>query len=127
MGARYVIVYEDGSGGLETYTDVDAAAGKPPPQRGVQVVAREDREVGRKLVYRAPFYWWLEDKQIWRGGDLYGLLDWLLDSGRFMLGRSMEDGEFLEAMKLAKEHPHLPPKSAISRTERDQLDETREE
>ena len=122
----YIIVYEEG-GELKTFTSADAERGLPPPSRGVQVVANKDSEVGRKLTYRAPFYWWIERDQKWRGGDLFGLIDWLLDSELVMLGRTLEDADFLKAKEIATSDPRLPAKSAIGRFEKDQADETIEE
>lgn len=69
------IYYGDGS----TFSDEDG----PPsfaPALDVQVIGYSDpiiaREVGAVLLFGKDYYWW--DRWAWFGGDLFGLMDYLM-------------------------------------------------
>ena len=104
---KWRIYYADGS----AYSDVDG----PPelaPGWGVQVIAMEDREVGRILIHTFDFYWW--DGEGWVGGDATGREDYLAQSGwkKIINGRGVRNAQYQEIMKQAMRDDYLPPKSA---------------
>lgn len=104
---KWKIYYNDGT----TYCDQD---GSPfdAPGRGVQIVAIEDNRVGRILLGKEDNYWWLNDR--WYGGDLFGLYDYLQDSGpkKVIFGRVIDMDSFNSIIKIATTDPYLPKKNA---------------
>lgn len=111
---RWAIYYDDGT----TYRDTD---GTPydAPSRGVVVVAQEDADVGRVLFHRRDYYYF--DSAIgWRGGDLFGLYDYLTRPGprRVVFGRTVADAAYRDILRAATDDPYLPRKSALAAWER---------
>ena len=59
--------------------------------RDVQVILQED-ESGPYFQTSGDFYVWRDGR--WWGVDVYGLIDFLLDTGLVMLGRTITNAEF---------------------------------
>lgn len=89
------VYYADG-----TSVDLNGSPspGNPPP-RGVELIVPLDRW---HPVSRSDYYVWLEKEQRYEGVDLFGLYDYLLDSGLVLFGRMMETEEFNNILRRAK-------------------------
>lgn len=66
---------------------------EPYPPRDVQVIVQPHPDVGVELVTGADYYVKLNNG-CWRGVDIFGLFDYLLDSGVVLFGRMMPTKEY---------------------------------
>jgi hypothetical protein len=89
----YRIYYGDGS----TH---DNGQPEKPPARDVQVIIQRDPERGPYFQSGADYYVWRGDH--WRGVDIFGLYDFLLDSGLVLFGRTITNAEYAEIYQQAK-------------------------
>ena len=83
------IYYGNGS----TFSDTDGPPEKAPALN-IQVIGFTDaitaQEVGCQLLHSKDFYWW--ENNVWLGGDLFGLMDYLLrarGSALVLFGRAV--------------------------------------
>lgn len=76
----------------------------PPPARGVQVILQEDDRVGPYFQTGSDYYVWIEDQQKWQGVDIFGLFDYLIESGLVLFGRTITNQEYQEIYQKAKVH-----------------------
>ena len=67
--------------------------------RGVQAVVQDHPEVGAEIVTRSDYYV-LENGRV-RGVDIFGLFDYLLDSGIVIFGRTISREEYAEIIRQA--------------------------
>lgn len=88
----WCIYYGDGS----TYSSED---GDSPPARGVQVILQDDPSVGVAAVTGLDYY--VRDGERWRPVDIFGLYDFLLDTGLVLFGRTITSEEYREVMRQA--------------------------
>lgn len=70
-----------------------------PPSRDVQVILQRDSQVGYYLETGKDFYV-LRDG-IWLGVDIFGLFDYLMDSGVVLFGRTINNDEYRDILKQA--------------------------
>jgi hypothetical protein len=73
-----------------------------PPARGVQVIVQDHPRVGVELVSSADYY--VKEDGHWRGVDIFGLFDYLIESGIVLFGRTVTQAEYNAAMAAAMEH-----------------------
>lgn len=87
MKAR--VWYSDG-----TYQD------EPPyPPTGVQVIVMPNPEGGIMTACKTDYYVKREDK--WYGVDIFGLFDYLMDSGLVLFGRTISGKKFQRILETA--------------------------
>ena len=70
-----------------------------PPARDVQVIL-QDGENGPYFQSGADYYIWKDN--CWLGVDLFGLYDFLLDSGLVLFGRTITNEEYQKIYQRAK-------------------------
>ena len=80
--------------------------------RGVMCIVIENGEVGRQLVARHDYFWYVDGN--WAGGDIFGLFDYLLEPGfkKVLFGRTIDSDKYESIIKRALEDPDFPPKTA---------------
>lgn len=86
-------IYYDGE---ETHT----GQGKGPTgslARGVQVIIQDHPEVGVELVTGSDYYVLRGER--WHGVDIFGLFDFLLDSGIVLFGRTISRDEYADIFR----------------------------
>ena len=93
---RATIYYDDGS----TFELGCCRKVDPPPARGVQLIVPHDQW---EPVGGSDYYVWIEEEQRFRGVDLFGLYDYLLDSGTVLFGRMMRTKDFADLRRRAKD------------------------
>lgn len=104
------IYYADG-------TTFDDSEGTPEeaPSFGVLCIVCPDDVVGRVVLNRHNFYYWMPSQ--WWGSDLQGVLDNLLNcggSGRaWKQGRNADNKTFQEIYNRAATDPDFPKKSGL--------------
>jgi hypothetical protein len=100
------IYYSDGS-------TFDSSQGSPDdaPAWDIQVIAERDGQVGRRLLSKADYYFYLDG--CWIGVDDIGLVDYLANVFRVIkVGRQLPARkDFREILEKAQVDPDLPPKS----------------
>lgn len=74
------------------YSDGSVSEADPPPPRDVQVIVQPHPDVGIELVTGADYY--VKIDGVWVGVDIFGLFDYLLDSGKVLFGRMMSTKEY---------------------------------
>jgi len=82
--------------------------------RDVQVIAQPDAETGVSLQSGADYYVWRGGR--WQGVDIFGLFDYLLDTGLVLFGRTIDAEEYAAIMARALDE--CGPKSAWKPGER---------
>lgn len=70
-----------------------------PPARDVQVILQED-DKGPYFQSGADYYVWWDER--WLGVDLFGLFDYLMDSGLVLFGRTITNEEYQAIYQEAK-------------------------
>lgn len=75
------------------YSDGCVKSNEPLPARDVQVIVQPHPDVGIELVTGADYYIKLDDGT-WRGVDIFGLFDYLIESGDVLFGRMMKTKEY---------------------------------
>lgn len=82
-----------------------SASGGNPPSRGVQAITQRDHQVNFEIVSGADYYVKeFRDGTIkWRGVDIFGLFDYLMDSGSVLFGKTISGEEYGEIMTRARE------------------------
>jgi len=82
------------------YADGPADKDRIPEARGVQAIVQDHPEVGSELVTAADYY--VRDADgAWRGVDIFGLFDYLLDSGVVLFGRTISRNDYQSIMREA--------------------------
>lgn len=109
--AAWIIYYSNG----DSFSSDDGSPDEAP-SLDIQVISQADESVGRKLLIHKDYYWYENNR--WYGGELFGLYDYLVRSGRAKFGRYVTDEVFNESLKQARNDPRLPLKSAIHPTEK---------
>lgn len=87
------IYYED-----EVFSSDDGDK-KDAPARGVQAIIQDSKEVGVHVVTGGDYYIWREKSQRWVSVDIFGLFDFLIETGLVKFGRTISRDEYLEIMK----------------------------
>ena len=86
--ARFKVYYDGGK-------EFDSSKGGPMPGRGVQAVVQDHPEVTSEIVTACDYYVKMKDGR-WKGVDIFGLFDWLLDSGLVLFGRTIGRQEYMD-------------------------------
>ena len=96
-----------------TFSDLDGSA-YDAPARDCQMIACSDQDHGWYLCRSDHYYWYLPDSDLWQGGDMFGLFDYLIEPGqkRVLFGRTISNDEFQAVLSLATNDPDLPQKTA---------------
>lgn len=79
---------------------------EPHPSRDVQIILQPHPDVGVELVSGADYYVKL-DNGTWRGVDIFGLFDYLLESGDVLFGRMMNNKEYQKLLRDAIKEKEL--------------------
>lgn len=106
---NWKVYYDDGS----TYDNQDGPP-KEAPKQGVICTVNRDDEVGRQIINQYDFYWWHYEEEYWYGGDIFGLWDYLTQSGEkiVLFGRSVPRDQYRTIHQQAVNDPDFPKKSA---------------
>jgi hypothetical protein len=88
-------VFYSGSRIFDSLTDQG-----PPPARDVQVILQHDERVGPYFQTGADYYIYRDGR--WLGVDIFGLFDFLLDSGLVLFGRTINNDEYQAIYQQAK-------------------------
>lgn len=83
------------------YPDGLIYEGDNPPARGVQVIVQSDED-GPYMTTGADYYIWREDMGGWLGVDIFGLFDFLIESGLVLFGRTISNAEYRDIFQRAK-------------------------
>lgn len=109
MKPKWKIYYDDGSTFDERQGDVTAA-----PAFGVVCIIFPDDLVGRIILHRHDWYYWVASEGRWSGGDIHGLLDRLLNNLEMTAvkqGRNTSNDAFWTIMGLADKDIDFPVRS----------------
>lgn len=87
---KYRIYYGDNT---ETEDEILGA-------RDVQIILQVDPGRGPYFQSGSDYYVWREDH--WRGVDIFGLFDYLMDSGLVLFGRTIKNEEYQAIYQKAK-------------------------
>lgn len=74
----------------------------PPSARGVIAILQDNPDVGVELVTSSDYY--VKVNNVWKGVDIFGLFDFLLDSGIVLFGRTITREEYGEIIRTACKH-----------------------
>jgi len=83
------------------YGDGSSREGPPYESRGVIAIVQPHTEVGAEIVAGKDYYVREDDR--WKGVDIFGLFDFLMDSGLVLFGRAIRDEEYYKVMAKALE------------------------
>jgi hypothetical protein len=106
------VYYGDGS----TFSSEDGSPAAAPAL-DVQVIVQHRVDVGWHMQHANDFYLWRDCWRCWRGADLAGLWDYMMQAGwkRVLMGRTLLNSEFnaiYQAAKadrdFARQHGELP-------------------
>lgn len=96
------------------YGDGSTYQGDPyeAPALNCACIVMAHEEVGRCVVAGKDYYWY-EDGQWW-GGDQVGFYDYMFRPGpkKVLFGRSLNDRDYLEICKKARQDPDFTPVGA---------------
>ena len=82
------------------YGDGTIYSGDKPPARDVQVILQADPERGPYFQSGSDYY--VKRGGAWVGVDIFGLFDYLLDSGLVLFGRTITNAEYQAIYRKAK-------------------------
>lgn len=77
--------------------------------RGVMCIIQEDHDLGWAAQSDADYY--VCRAGVWFGVDIFGLFDFLMDSGLVVFGRMVDRGEYSQVMSEALEDQDLAKKT----------------
>jgi len=104
------------------YEDQTTYCGDPwlAPALGVMCVVHADSECGRYMRVNHDYYWYDEKHNIWEGGDLFGLYDYLIQPGyrKVIFGRITNNKTFRKIYEAALYDPDFVPKTSNAFGER---------
>ncbi len=90
------IFYGDGS----TF-DGDGPGEDWPSTRDIQAIIQSHPKQGAEIVLSGDYYIWNREK--WNPVDLTGLLLWLMDSGYVLFGQTIDNDDFSQVVRVARE------------------------
>ena len=95
------VYYDDGS----TYEGDPYQA----PRLGVIAIVQHTEHEGRTVYAREDYYWW-DDDDTWRGGDLFGMWDYLLRPGPrcVLFGRLVHNATYRDISERAFHDDDIP-------------------
>ena len=82
------------------YENGDEYEGDSPPARGVQVILQQDSDRGPYFQSGSDYYVKRDDS--WVGVDIFGLFDYLIESGLVLFGRTITNAEYHAIYRKAK-------------------------
>ena len=88
------IYYADGL----IFTSEDGLS-KDAPSRGIQAIVQDHPDVGVEIVTGGDYY--VNENEHWRSVDIFGLFDYLMESGLVLFGRTISRKEYQEIMRVA--------------------------
>lgn len=91
------------------YGDGSSCKEAPYPARNVQAILQPHSEVGTEIVTGGDYY--VLEQHGWRAVDIFGLFDFLQDSGLVLFGRTVTAEEYQQVMNkalAAKKNGWLP-------------------
>lgn len=105
---RWKIYYGD----FSTYDDTDGLP-HAAPGLNAQIITQADVEHGYSVLWKHDFYWWEPQEAIWRGGDQFGLFDYLQRPGprKVLFGRTIPYDDLMILLDLTTRDPDLPLKT----------------
>lgn len=105
------IYYADGS-------TIEDSEGPPTGERarGVQVILQDHPDVGWFLQTGSDYY--IQRNGRWYGVDIFGLFDFLMDSGQVVFGRHITNTEYKAILNEALEDRELARKGGLLKQER---------
>lgn len=109
MNPTWRVYYDDGS-------TFDSTQGAPndAPGLGVQAIVQVHPDVGREILTRFDFYYFVHDLGVWWASDLFGTIDQFVHHpktrGALKAGRNAAAYDAI--MKRAMTDPDFPAKSA---------------
>lgn len=65
--------------------------------RGVQAILQYHPSIGHHVQSQHDYYIWRDDR--WMGVDIFGLFDYLLDSGIVLFGRTLLSDDYHKVME----------------------------
>lgn len=94
----------------------DNEMGEPEdaPGYGVVCIVQPDETVGRLIMHRWNFYYWVPSDAQWWGSDIYGVLDRLchrLEIKSICQGRTVSNVRYKNILMLADNDKDFPHKS----------------
>ncbi len=94
----------------------DSSQGSPQdaPAYGVICIIYSNELVGRIIMHRWDWYYWVPDEGQWWGSDLFGVLDRLLHrlpTIALCQGRNVSNKTYSKIMGMADKDKDFPPKS----------------
>lgn len=109
--AKWKIFYGDGA----TFSSDDGDI-KDAPATNVQIIVQAHDDTGRYHQSGRDYYVHWEGE--WLGVDIFGLFDFLMESGVVKFGRTVRSERFLEVYRRAEEDEDFPRRSAFKKGER---------
>jgi len=73
--------------------EYDSESDDNMPGRGVQAIVQDHSEIGAEIITACDYYVRENDGR-WRGVDIFGLFDFLLDSGIVVFGRTIDKDQY---------------------------------
>lgn len=86
------------------------------PALNVQIIVQADERTGRYNQSGVDYYVFRDGR--WIGVDIFGLFDFLMESGLVKFGRTIGSKKFNKIYQTAKADTFLPPRSAYKPGER---------
>lgn len=101
------------------HTTFDGAPDQAWPL-GVIGIVHQDAETGRSICHGKDYYIYLEAEDRWETVDIFGLWDYLCQSGwkRVLFGRTIPNREYARLLAQMLADPDFPPKTAWHGEER---------
>lgn len=84
--------------GPDNHTDGSGPGPTGDRARGIQVILQHHPDVGWYTQNSSDYYIWHEQEKRWVGVDIFGLFDFLLESGLVLFGRTITNREFQAVM-----------------------------
>lgn len=83
------------------------------PGLNVQAIVQADEDVGRYVLHRMDFYWWVPEDNEWNQSDQFGLWDYLQRPGpkKVVFGRSLNNIDYKRILALAIKDKDFNPVS----------------
>ncbi len=84
------------------YGDGTFSDTKPTKKNNVQAIVQQTEFDGKFITSGND--WYINHKGEWIGVDLFGALDWLMEKGYLLAGRTITDKDFSDVMRKAIEY-----------------------
>ena len=76
-----------------TYDNHDGGVETAPPFDVQAVACKVENPAAPHVYFRNDYYWWEAEEGLWRGGDIFGLFDYLQRPGwkKVLFGRTIRN------------------------------------